>query len=80
MVKPIIELLRSYIKSVNSTSLVLSNNISIVSSKDIIKVPVKIQRLFILMYYIMKIRGFKTICNYKKNKFFFFLEIFKFFL
>ncbi|EXX50239.1 Cin1p [Rhizophagus irregularis DAOM 197198w] len=64
IVKPIIELLRSYIKSVNAASLVLSNNISIVSSKDIIKVPVKIQRLFMLMYYIMKIRGFKTILKF----------------
>ncbi|CAI2185044.1 20232_t:CDS:10 [Funneliformis geosporum] len=66
MVKPIIELLRIYIKSINAQHVVLSKNITYTDNKngEYIIIPIKIQRLFRLMYYIMKIRGFKTIVKF----------------
>ncbi|CAG8736301.1 24921_t:CDS:10 [Gigaspora margarita] len=62
MVKPIIELLRTYIKTTNVQGFKFSNDAQ--SKPDFIQVPKKIKRLFILLYYMMKIRGFKTIVKF----------------
>ncbi|CAG8496822.1 13874_t:CDS:10, partial [Acaulospora colombiana] len=60
MVKPMMELLRVYIKSANVHELTISKNITDYK----VQVPGKVKRLFILMYYIMKIRGFKTVVKF----------------
>lgn len=62
MVKPIIELLRTYIKTTNVQGFKFSNDAQ--SKPDFIQVPKKIKRLFILLYYMMKIRGYKTIVKF----------------
>ncbi|CAG8463919.1 114_t:CDS:10 [Diversispora eburnea] len=65
MVKPIVDLFRIYIRSFNAQDLFLSRNSKDNLTKDNkIQVSNKIKRLFILMYYLMKIRGYKTIVKF----------------
>ncbi|CAG8507035.1 2498_t:CDS:10, partial [Acaulospora morrowiae] len=71
MVKPIIELLRDYIRSVNAHERIISKN----AENYKVQVPGNVKRLFILMYYIMKIRGFKTIVSDLEPTFYFLVAL-----
>ncbi|RHZ45413.1 hypothetical protein Glove_680g46 [Diversispora epigaea] len=65
MVKPIVDLFRIYIKSFNAQDLFFSRNSKDNLAKDNkIQMSNKIKRLFTLMYYLMKIRGYKTIVKF----------------
>jgi len=63
MVKPIIELLRSYIKSAIAQSMIVVK-FGTTDNPDYVQVPKILKRLFKLLYYTMKIRGYKTIVKF----------------
>ena len=67
IVKPIVELLRFHIKSVNVQSTTISIKFESTNNSDYVQVPKSLKRLFKLLYYTMKIRGYKTI---GKNQFY----------
>ncbi|CAG8754985.1 3398_t:CDS:10 [Cetraspora pellucida] len=66
MVKPVIELLRTYIKTINVQGFVFSKDAQ--NKPEFIQMPKKIKRLFKLLYYLMKIRGYKTIGKIHDSK------------
>ncbi|CAJ0628726.1 13375_t:CDS:10 [Entrophospora sp. SA101] len=72
MVKPIIELLRSYIKSAIAQSMIVIK-FGTTDNPDYVQVPKILKRLFKLLYYTMKIRGYKTIVSDLEPTFYFML-------
>ncbi|CAG8506383.1 18612_t:CDS:10 [Dentiscutata erythropus] len=69
IVKPMIEILRTYINTTNIQGSKFSKDDQ--SKPDFIQVPRKIKRLFVLLYYLMKIRGYKTIVSDLEPTFYF---------
>jgi len=59
MVKPVIEILRTYIKSLALENIYLSKSLE--ERKERVQVSKTMKRLFRLIYYVMKIRGYKTV-------------------
>jgi hypothetical protein len=71
MVKPVIEILRAYIKDINAWGTLMAKPplpgaaLSEGAQIEGHQMPSKtIKRLFRLLYYIMKIRGYKTVGEY----------------